>query len=270
MLLATSGGVAGAGSESSTQAAAQPLTPTVEVEPEEEVPAGPSPEEINDQIRELIAQRASEMEEQLRQQYDEQLGGLQKQLEVAKQECRRPKAARDRRAKGQRGGSGPLEEWKPKGWPRKKPKQRESPRRRPQPPLRQRKPEKRKPQSLAAAAAAQAEPEPVAPAPVSQVRRGDLVTMGPGVDPPKLLRRPSPRFPVMAKRLNRREAKVLIRVLIDENGKVIKAELAGKEQGYGFDDEALSAARKSAYQPAKKNGVPVKFWHTLAVEFRDR
>jgi protein TonB len=94
--------------------------------------------------------------------------------------------------------------------------------------------------------------------------------MGPGVNPPKLLRRPTPRFPIMAKRLSRKEAKVVLRVLIDENGKVIKAEVAGEEQGFGFDDEAMSAARKSTYEPATKDGVPVKFWHTLAVEFRDK
>ena len=50
----------------------------------------------------------------------------------------------------------------------------------------------------------------------------------------------------------------------------VKAELAGKEAGFGFDDEAMSAARKSTYEPATKDGVPVKFWHTLAVEFRDK
>ena len=77
-------------------------------------------------------------------------------------------------------------------------------------------------------------------------------------------------FARMAKRLNKRQAKVLIKVLIDENGKVVKAELAGKKQGFGFDEEALSAAKKSVYNPATKDGIPVKYWHTLAVEFRDR
>ena len=94
--------------------------------------------------------------------------------------------------------------------------------------------------------------------------------MGPGVKPPKIVRRPTPRFPMMAKRLNKKEAKVLLKVLIDENGKVVKAEVSGEEQGFGFDDEAKSAARKSKYQPATKDGVPVKFWHTLVVEFRDK
>lgn len=256
---------AGSSSQDSTQAAAQPVAPApapIEIsEPEEEVPAGPSPEEINEQIRDLIGQRASEMEEQLRKQYDQQLGDLQKQLESAKNEAE----ARRRES----------EEAEAKVLADKAAKEAEAEA------LRLAEEEaaaaKAAEEKLAEEAAQLAEvsPPPAAaappePAPVSQVRRGDLVQMGPGVSPPKLVRRPVPRFPVMAKRLNKKEAKVTIRVLIDENGRVLKAELAGKEQGYGFDDEAMAAARKSTYEPAKKDGVPVKFWHTLAVEFRDR
>ena len=81
-------------------------------------------------------------------------------------------------------------------------------------------------------------------------------------------RRPPSRSAKYFRRLNRQEAKVFIRVLIDENGKVTKAELVGKEQGYGFDAEALKSAKRSVYSPASKDGVPVKIWHTLAVEFR--
>jgi len=55
---------------------------------------------------------------------------------------------------------------------------------------------------------------------------------------------------------------------LDENGKVTKAEIVGEKQGWGFDAEALNAARRSVYKPATMNGIPVKVWHTLAVEFR--
>jgi protein TonB len=114
-------------------------------------------------------------------------------------------------------------------------------------------------------------PPPVAPPPPPpkpQVRRGDLVELGPGVVAPELVRRPAPRFPEQARRLARKDAKVLIKVLIDEYGRVSKAELVGEKQGYGFDTEALNAARRSVYKPATKDGVPVKIWQTLAVEFR--
>ncbi len=250
-------------------AEATPPTPlaAAPAQPEPEVPAGPTPEEISDQIRELVGERASEMEEALRSQYDQQLTNLQKQLEVAKQEAE-ARRQREREAA------------------EKQAEEEEAARQAEEARIAQ--------EEAAAAAEAEAEakkqqeeeaakiaeqtpppavtppPPPAVTAPATQVRRGDLVKMGPGVIPPKLVRRPNPRFPMMAKRLNKKEAKVVLRVLIDENGKVIKAEIAGEEQGFGFDDEAAAAARKSTYQPATKNGVPVKFWHTLAVEFRDK
>ncbi len=256
--------------DSASAAATQPAPPAAApIEPEPEVPAGPTPEEISEQIRALVGERATEMEEALRSQYDKQLSDLQKQLEVAKREA---EARRQREAEAQAAAEQQAKE-------EEAAKEAEAAR------IAQEEADaaaeaeaKKKAEEEAAAKLAEVAAPPVAPAPpppaappaASQVRRGDLVSLGPGVVPPKLLRRPAPRFPIMAKRLNKKEAKVLLRVLIDENGKVIKAELAGKEAGFGFDDEAMSAARKSTYNPATKDGIPVKFWHTLAVEFRDK
>ncbi len=248
-----------------SSAAAQPVTspPVAPVVVEEEVPAGPTPEELNDQIRDLIGQRASEMEEQLRKQYDQQLGDLQNQLEAAKRDAekRRQREIDEQKAKEEEA--------------RIAQEQEEARIAAEEAAAVAAAEEKKKAEEEAAKIAEQAAapppepPPPPTPAAKTQVRRGDLVKMGAGVVAPKLIRRPAPRFPIMAKRLNKKTAKVLIRVLIDENGKVLKAELAGKEQGYGFDDEALASARKSVYEPAKKDRVPVKYWHTLAVEFRD-
>ncbi len=74
----------------------------------------------------------------------------------------------------------------------------------------------------------------------------------------------------MARRFNKKSATVQVKVLIDENGKVIRAEVTGGETKFGFDAEALAAAKKSTYEPAKKDGVPVKIWHNLSIEFRDQ
>ncbi len=253
--------------DSQPQAAAQPA-PVVPAPVEPEVPAGPTQEELAEQIRILVGERATEMEENLRSEYDEQLDGLHRQLEVAKREAdARRKLEADAAAEllaaeeeaAQEAETARIAEEEAAAAAEAEAK-------------------KMAEEEAAAKLAEQepppkppaATPPPAVPAAPAQVRRGDLVTMGPGVTAPKLVRRPTPRFPIMAKRLNKRSAKVVLRVLIDENGKVIKAELAGKEQGFGFDDEAMSAARKSTYDPATKNGVPVKFWHTLAVEFRDK
>lgn len=211
---------------------------------------GPASEEISEQIKEQIAQGADEMEGQLRQQYDKKLGDLDTQLEVVK---------RDAEARRQRERE-----------LREEAKEEEAARAAEAARIAQE-------EAATAEAMKQALEEEAAKlamnpdkARETQVSRGDLVLMGPGVVPPRLLLRPQPRFPEVAKRLNKKSAKVLVKVLIDENGKVIKAELAGKSAGYGFDDEALASARKSTYEPATKNGVSVKYWHTLAVEFRDK
>lgn len=148
-------------------------------------------------------------------------------------------------------------------------------------------PEEKKPEPEPEPVKPEPEPEPVKPEPTrtapppvttptatatrpaTQVRRGDLVEMGPGVVAPQPIRRPVPRYPEMARRFNKKSATVLVKVLIDENGRVVKAEIAGGEEKFGFDAEALAAAKKSTYEPATKDGVPVKIWYTLSIQFRD-
>jgi serine/threonine-protein kinase len=109
---------------------------------------------------------------------------------------------------------------------------------------------------------------PLRPAPLPATRRGALVEAGPGVTAPELVRAPEPVYPVLAKRLKRR-ARVLIRALVDENGKVVSAEVVeGDASRLGFDEAALDAAHKMLYKPATKDGVAVKMWIELPVTFR--
>jgi TonB family protein len=214
----------------------------------------------------MIAKRASEMEEELKKSYDQDIEELKSQLDTARKEAdeRRQReqelleqqaAEEEAAAEEERLAKLAEEEAAKKAEEEAAAKKAE--------------------EEAAALLAEQAPPPPppVAPPPPpeprkAQVRRGDLVELGPGVVPPKVERRPQPRYPTMASRFNRKDAKVEIRVLIDENGKVLKAELDGEKQGYGFDEEALSVARKSIYSPATKEGIPVKVWMNLSVEFR--
>lgn len=257
-------GTGGKSPEVAEQAVAQPVAPPPPPVVED---TGPSEEElraemIKAQIAEMVEKQATGLEEELRKGYDRQLEDLQKQLAEAQTEAeQRKKEEADRLAKAEEDRL--LAE-----------QQAEEEAARIAEEARQ-----KKEAEEAAAAAKLAEEEAktaaapvVAPPPTPKapaVRRGDLVEMGPGVVVPELLRRPTPRFPEMARRLNKKEARVLVRVLIDETGKVVTAEIAGKKQGFGFDDEALSAARKSVYKPATKNGVPVKFWHTIVMQFKN-
>lgn len=108
-------------------------------------------------------------------------------------------------------------------------------------------------------------PEPVVAKP-APVRRGELVVPGPGVIEPKMTRSPRPRFPTLARKLNKK-AVVSVRVLVDETGKVTRTELAGEKVGFGFDQAALAAARTAGFAAATKRGVAVKMWKTLRIKF---
>jgi TonB family protein len=99
-----------------------------------------------------------------------------------------------------------------------------------------------------------------------QVQTGDLVQAGPGVVQPKIVYRPETRYPPAARRMNR-SAEVTVRALVDEKGRVEKAERVGAAVGMGFDEAALEVARLSAYNPATKDGVRVKMWISMKVTF---
>src|SRR5205807_6857169 len=99
-----------------------------------------------------------------------------------------------------------------------------------------------------------------------QVQTGDLVQPGPGVVLPKITYRPETRYPPAARRMNR-SAEVAVRALVDEKGRVERAERVGAAVGMGFDEAALEVARLSAYNPATKDGVRVKMWISMKVTF---
>ncbi len=109
-------------------------------------------------------------------------------------------------------------------------------------------------------------PEDASPA-APAVKPGDLVEQGPGVVPPRIIRRPVPRYPPAARRAAR-EATVPVRVLVDEQGRVARVEQVGGRVGMGFDRAALDAASQTTWRAATKDGVPVKMWIDVRIEFR--
>jgi TonB family protein len=115
--------------------------------------------------------------------------------------------------------------------------------------------------------APQPAPAPAAP-PKPTVREGDLVTLGPGVKPPVLVSFNKPEYPPIARRM-RVEGTVVLSLLVDENGRVVDVRLErGVSQNVGINEAALAAARSAKYQPATKDGVRVKMWHTLTIPFK--
>ncbi len=109
---------------------------------------------------------------------------------------------------------------------------------------------------------AAAEPKPPTPPAL-----GALIEMGPGVVRPQISRRPQPRYPPAARRLNK-QADVQLRLLVDENGNVAQIERVGEKAGFGFDEAAEAAARKTQWIAATQLGVRVKMWVDLKISFR--
>ena len=220
----------------------------------------PQPEELQAQIQKMFEARSKEMEDKLKGQYDDRIKQLQQQL----QESKKPEPAKaERIADKIEPAPAPVET-------------RTVPKPEPASP-----PQVTPPQLGAAAVPAPAGEKPAAspapassapaqaavPRPQTQAQMGDLVQPGTGVAAPKLAWTFDPRYPPAAKHLSR-AAQVDIKVLVDEHGKVLDADRIGGKAGFGFDKAAIDAARRAVFQPATKDGVRVKMWTTLRVNFQ--
>jgi periplasmic protein TonB len=244
--------------EAPAPAAAQPVPEPVAVPA---APAGPTQEEIQAQMAALVEERLKSSEAALRKQYDEQLKGLQRQLDDA---SKRPAPAAPAPVTPPAAASAALPTQPPASSTAiPAPSVPSSPTT-----------AATNPAVPAPAAANPApittvpDPEPVVPTPVAPapVRLGDLVSMGAGVQPPKVLNSVQPRYPQIARQTGR-TATVQVRVLVDENGRATDTQLAGTRVGLGFDEAALDAARRTTFQAATKNGVRVKMWTNLNIRF---
>ena len=237
-----------------------------------EVPAGPTPEEIQSQISAMVAASSKEMEAKLKQQYDDRIKTLQQQLEESRRTEERQRSApapspapvepaptpTETRTPPRpvEAAPPPAATQQPAAAPQQLAETRET-----SPPV----PTPERPAPSQAAAPAPARPTPAEP---QKTRLGDLVAQGtPGSTTPQLVRRPDPRYPAGARRISK-AAQVDIKLLVDESGKVIAAERIGVKAGFGFDEAALESVRKSVYRPATKDGVKVKMWTTVRIAFQ--
>jgi protein TonB len=101
-----------------------------------------------------------------------------------------------------------------------------------------------------------------------ETQRGDLVGPGPGVTEPELLTAPKINYPPLA-RQQRVGGKVVVLVLVDEEGKATEARLQqGVASKSGVNEAVVEGVRRSRFRPATKNGIPVKMWRTVVVDVR--
>ncbi|HET9210907.1 MAG TPA: TonB family protein, partial [Thermoanaerobaculia bacterium] len=243
-----------------TQPAAMPGTVPPAASPATGAPAGQTPEELQAQIQKMFDARSKEMEDKLKGQYDDRIKQLQQQLEESKKSQAQGKSP-ERVAQAEPPPA-PVETRKPEpAVPKPEPAAEKPSVSAPQPAAPKQEPAAEKP------VPAPAPPQAAVPRPQPQVQTGDLVQPGAGVVAPRLTSGLEPRYPPAAKRLNR-AAQVDVKVLVDEHGKVLDADRIGAKAGFGFDEAAIDAARRAAFQPATKEGVKVKMWTTLRVNFK--
>ncbi len=109
----------------------------------------------------------------------------------------------------------------------------------------------------------------VPPTTQAAVKPGALVNLADtGVTPPVPDKTPPLAYPPIALR-QRIEGAVELSVLVDDRGVVAEVQVVTSAGGRaGLDEAAVENAKKRKYRPATKDGVPVKVWMPLRVQFR--
>jgi TonB family protein len=88
------------------------------------------------------------------------------------------------------------------------------------------------------------------------VRRGDLVKLGPGVEPPRKLAGEPAAVPEAARRL-RLKGTVAVELTVTETGDVVDPRVV-QSAGEVLDEALLAAVKDWRYEPAEANGVKVR------------
>ena len=119
----------------------------------------------------------------------------------------------------------------------------------------------------------QQQPPPPSPAPaqptVTRAKEGDLVdASADGLTPPALVRLREPVYPPAAK-ARRQQGTIIVSALVSEAGRVVEARvLRGVNPDLGLSAAALEAVRGSTFRPATKDGVRVRTYTSVAVNFK--
>lgn len=112
------------------------------------------------------------------------------------------------------------------------------------------------------------EPAPTAPA-GRQIQQGDYVEPGTeGLQPARVTRYGSVVYPPMA-RAQRVEGRVLVNVLVDEDGQVLDVRVIRPiSRAVGLNEAAEQIIRRSTFAPPTVNGVRVRAWTVVPVDFK--
>lgn len=106
-----------------------------------------------------------------------------------------------------------------------------------------------------------------AEAAVPKVKAGDLVEISQVSQPPRATKVVKPE-PTALGRQRKVSGTVLVRVLVDENGRAEQVEVyrdTSPKVGYG--EASARAVKQWEWTPAMKDGVPVKTWYIVPLPF---
>ena len=116
-------------------------------------------------------------------------------------------------------------------------------------------------------------PQPVAenrPAPQPEAPRtqvGDLVPSGtPGLTPAHMTHQAAANYPPIA-RVQHVQGSVIVSVLVSETGQVLETRVVSGPQAV-LNEAAQQSIRRSTFAPGEKDGVRVKSWTNVRVDFK--
>jgi len=114
-----------------------------------------------------------------------------------------------------------------------------------------------------------AAPQPTPAAATARPREGDLIPAGTaGLIAPRVTRRGNVPYPPVA-RMQKVGGTVITSVLVSETGRVLEVRiLRGINRPVGLNEAAEETMRRSTFTPATKDGVRVKAWLTVPVDFK--
>lgn len=104
------------------------------------------------------------------------------------------------------------------------------------------------------------------PAPKKTVTRGALMNLDEVDSAPVTVKRDAPAYTARARQLRQRGS-VFLNILVDETGKVSDVQVIQGIPGSDLNESAERAARSWTYEPALKDGVPVKVWKFEKLRF---
>lgn len=114
-------------------------------------------------------------------------------------------------------------------------------------------------------------PSPAATAPPTQQAFSETPALRTVVDPPRFdltyLDNPAPRYPALSKRLGE-TGTVMLRVRVDETGKVQHLEVETSSGHPRLDRAALDAVRIWHFAPARRAGEAVTAWARVPLTFK--